>query len=211
MERRNAPLSQLYEERLQLLEVADRAGFWGYHKAEHHFIDLDAAPSSNLFLAAASQRTSNIRFGPLVYLLPFYHPLRLIEEVCALDHLCGGRLEIGVGKGISPPEHRLWGLDPERARSQFEEGFRILREGLASERIDFVGEHYQFHDTPSPMVPHEGRVPAFWYPGNVAYAGRYRLNTVASGPVSSLAQASKDYRRAVDAADENWNHTVEHP
>ena len=90
MERRAGTVGELYEERLTLLERAEALGFWGYHKAEHHFINLDAAPSSNVFLDAASQRTDRIRFGPLVYLLPFYHPLRRAEEICARDQLCGG-------------------------------------------------------------------------------------------------------------------------
>lgn len=95
MERRDEPPGVQLENRLQMLEFADAAGYWCYHKAEHHFTVLDIAPSSNVFLAAASQRTSNIRFGPMVYLLPFYDPLRLVEEICVLDHLSGGRLEIG--------------------------------------------------------------------------------------------------------------------
>src|ERR1044071_8995154 len=92
IDRGKAPLYQLYEERLQLLEAADAAGFFGYHLAEHHDSPLGMAPSPALFLTAAAQRTRRIRLGPLVYLLPLYHPLRLIEEVCMLDHLSGGRL-----------------------------------------------------------------------------------------------------------------------
>src|SRR5499433_4622483 len=97
MDRGKAPLHQLYEERLQLLEAADTAGFFGYHLAEHHDTPLGMAPSPALFLTAAAQRTRRIRLGPLVYLLPLYHPLRLIEEVAMLDQLSGGRLELGSG------------------------------------------------------------------------------------------------------------------
>ena len=78
IDRGKAPLYQLYEERLQLLEAADAAGFFGYHLAEHHASPLSMAPSPALFLTAAAQRTQRIRLGPLVYLLPLYHPLRLI-------------------------------------------------------------------------------------------------------------------------------------
>ena len=62
-------------------------------------------------LAALAQRTTKLRFGPLVYLLPFYHPLRLIEEVCMLDQMSGGRLELGVGRGVSPFETANYALD----------------------------------------------------------------------------------------------------
>ena len=80
IDRSTAPLHQLYEERLQLLAAADQGGFFCYHLAEHHATPLGMAPSPALFLAAATQRTKRIRLGPLVYLLPLYDPLRLIED-----------------------------------------------------------------------------------------------------------------------------------
>src|SRR5438132_2929835 len=109
IDRRDAPLADLYEERLQLLEAADAAGFFCYHLAEHHATPLGMAPSPGMFLAAAAQRTRRIRLGPLVYLLPLYEPLRLLEEICMLDHLSRGRLEIGVGRGVSPYEVSYFG------------------------------------------------------------------------------------------------------
>src|SRR5438128_472004 len=79
IDRRDAPAAQIYEERLQLLEAADRAGFYGFHLAEHHATPLSLAPSPAIFLAAAGQRTRRIRLGALVFMLPAYHPLRLAE------------------------------------------------------------------------------------------------------------------------------------
>jgi alkanesulfonate monooxygenase SsuD/methylene tetrahydromethanopterin reductase-like flavin-dependent oxidoreductase (luciferase family) len=117
IDRGTQPLSQLYEERLQLLAAADEAGFFCYHLAEHHATPLGMAPSPALFLTAATQRTRRIRLGPLVYLLPLYDPLRLIEEVAMLDQLSGGRLELGVGRGVSPYELRNFGVDPENSRA----------------------------------------------------------------------------------------------
>jgi alkanesulfonate monooxygenase SsuD/methylene tetrahydromethanopterin reductase-like flavin-dependent oxidoreductase (luciferase family) len=102
IDRGTAPLTQLYEDRLQLLEAADSAGLFCYHLAEHHATPLGMAPSPALFLTAARQRIQRIRLGPLVYLLPLYDPLRLIEEVSMLDQLSGGRLELGIGRGVSP-------------------------------------------------------------------------------------------------------------
>src|SRR5437016_12977750 len=102
VDRGEAPLHQLYEERLQLLEAADAAGFFCYHLAEHHATPLGMAPSPGMFLAAAAQRTRRIRLGPLVYLLPLYEPRRLLEEICMLDPLSRGRLDVGVGRGVPP-------------------------------------------------------------------------------------------------------------
>ena len=91
------PASDIYEERLQMLEYADKHGYYCYHLAEHHITPLSVAPSPTVFLSAACQRTKNIRLGSLVYLLPFYNPLRLLHEICMLDNLSKGRLDIGEG------------------------------------------------------------------------------------------------------------------
>jgi alkanesulfonate monooxygenase SsuD/methylene tetrahydromethanopterin reductase-like flavin-dependent oxidoreductase (luciferase family) len=110
------PLGQLYADRLRLAEAYDRGGFHAYHLAEHHGTPLGCAPSPSIFLAALAQRTQRLRFGPMVFLLPFYHPLRLIEEVCMLDQLSGGRLELGIGRGVSPFESKNYALDSARPR-----------------------------------------------------------------------------------------------
>ena len=142
IDRDKAPLHQLYEERLQLLEVADTAGFFCYHLAEHHATPLGMAPSPALFLTAAAQRTRHIRLGPLVYLLPLYNPLRLIEEVCMLDQLTDGRLELGVGRGVSPYELGYFGVDVDGTRAIFDETLAVLVAGMTNERLTFEGNIY---------------------------------------------------------------------
>ena len=98
-------LGQQYADRLALIEAYDRSGmFHAYHVAEHHSTPLGIAPSPGMFLAAVAQRTQRLRFGPMVYTLGLYHPLRLFEEICMLDQMSGGRLELGIGRGISPIE-----------------------------------------------------------------------------------------------------------
>ena len=110
------PLDRFYADRLRLVEAYDRAGFYGYHVAEHHATPLGVAPSPGVWLAAVAQRTKRLRFGPLVYLLPLYHPLKLLEEICMLDQMSGGRMLLGVGRGISPIELRYYGIDPDARR-----------------------------------------------------------------------------------------------
>jgi alkanesulfonate monooxygenase SsuD/methylene tetrahydromethanopterin reductase-like flavin-dependent oxidoreductase (luciferase family) len=111
------------------------------------------APSPALFLSAATQRTRRIRLGPLVYLLPLYDPLRLIEEVAMLDQLSGGRLELGVGRDVSPYELRNFGVDPENSRAMFDEALAVLLAGLTRERLSFAGAHYQYPDVPIELHP----------------------------------------------------------
>ena len=80
MDRGTVPLGEQYENRLKLIEAYDRAGICTYHLAEHHATPLGMAPSPSVFLAAVAQRTRTLRFGPLVYTLPLYHPLRVRKK-----------------------------------------------------------------------------------------------------------------------------------
>ena len=153
IDRNTGTTAQLYEERLQLIEAADRAGFFGYHVAEHHGTPLGMAPSPAVFLAAVAQRTSRIRFGPLAFLLPLYNPLRLIEEICMLDHLSGGRIELGISRGVSPYELACFGVDPAASREIFDEALDVLRAGMTQPVLNHHGAHYQFDAVPMAIQP----------------------------------------------------------
>ena len=195
MERQhNIPLDQQFRERLDLVALADRLGFWGYHLAEHHFTPLSVAPSQGAFLAAAAQRTAAIQLIPTVYCLPFYHPLRLLEEVAMLDNICDGRLQVGVGRGISKLEHQLWGRDIADSGAHFAEAFDVLVEGLTHDRLTFQGQHYAFHDVPMTLHPKQQPYPPFWYPGNLEYAARRNLNYLGGGPLNHLPAQAARYR-----------------
>ena len=135
-------LTETYEQRLRMLELAEEGGIWGYHMAEHHGTPLAVAPSPNLFLAAAAQRTQRMRLGPMVQLLPLYNPLRNIEEACFLDNLTGGRLELGVGRGVSPEELEIYGLTSDEARGRYQECFDILMQGLTQPSVNYEGTYY---------------------------------------------------------------------
>jgi alkanesulfonate monooxygenase SsuD/methylene tetrahydromethanopterin reductase-like flavin-dependent oxidoreductase (luciferase family) len=203
IDRGTQPLNRLYEERLQLLEAADEAGFFCYHLAEHHATPLGMAPSPALFLTAATQRTRHIRLGPLVYLLPLYDPLRLIEEVAMLDQLSGGRLELGVGRGVSPYELRNFGVDPADSRAIFDEALSVLLAGLASPRLSFTGAYYRYDDVPIELQPLQQPYPPLWYPTHTAtsveFAGRHGFNFVGLGAAAAMRELADAYRRAWDA------------
>ena len=113
------PIGELYANRLRMVEAYDEAGFYAYHLAEHHATTLGMAPSPGIFLSAVAQRTTRLRLGPMVYVLPLHEPLRLIEEICMLDQLSGGRLELGIGRGFSPFELAYFGVGHLEARPMF--------------------------------------------------------------------------------------------
>jgi alkanesulfonate monooxygenase SsuD/methylene tetrahydromethanopterin reductase-like flavin-dependent oxidoreductase (luciferase family) len=192
-----APLRQFYEDRLKLAEVYDRLGFYCYQIAEHHATPLGMAPSPSVFLSALAQRTKRINFGPLVYTLPLYHPIRLIEEICMLDQMSGGRFQFGVGKGISPIEVAYYGLDPGKLGKMFVEAFDVLMQGLQSRVLDFEGEFYRFKDVPMELAPLQKPHPPLWYgvgtPENTERPARGGMNIVTNMTASTARKLVQHY------------------
>jgi alkanesulfonate monooxygenase SsuD/methylene tetrahydromethanopterin reductase-like flavin-dependent oxidoreductase (luciferase family) len=163
LDRGPLPLKDFYRERLDLVEAYDRAGFYAYHLAEHHGTPIGMAPSPSVFLAAVAQRTRRLRFGPLVYALPLHHPLRLIEEICMLDQMSGGRLEIGFGRGASSKEVAFYGRNPEERERIYIEALEIVLQGLSEKRLDFRGEFFTFDNVPIELEPLQKPHPPVWY------------------------------------------------
>jgi len=172
---------ETYEERLRMLELADRAGFYCYHLAEHHATELSSVPSPNLFLAAVAQRTQRLRLGPLSYILPLYDPVRLMEEICMLDQLSGGRLELGLSRGSSG-EH-IDG-DPDKARAVFNEALEVILMGLSTGEIDYHGQHFAFDHVISRLRPVQRPYPPLWYPtsnaDSIAWVAAQGISTACS-------------------------------
>jgi alkanesulfonate monooxygenase SsuD/methylene tetrahydromethanopterin reductase-like flavin-dependent oxidoreductase (luciferase family) len=154
-------LGETYEERLQALELADRLGYYCYHLAEHHSTELSTVPSPNLFLSAVAQRTKRLRLGPLSYILPIYDPLRLLEEICMLDQLSGGRLEVGLSRGSTG---ELIDNDPDKARAMFNEVLDVILMGLASGQLDYHGRYFDYDGAFTRLRPVQRPYPPLWYP-----------------------------------------------
>ena len=188
-------LEQIYRERLRLLEQYDAAGFHAYHLAEHHTPAVHSlAPSQNVFLAAASQRTQRLRLAPCIYVLPLHHPLRLIEEICMLDHLSAGRLDVGVGRG-GVLEAYFWGSDAdvEGNQQRYVETLDILKQGLSHDELTYQGTFYTFDTLPMRLRPQQQPYPPMWYMRNVETAAMDGMNTVIVGSLDSFEMNVKRY------------------
>jgi len=192
------PLAEHLEARLQLAEAYDAHGFHCYHIAEHHGTPLGLAPSPGILFAAMSQRTSRLRFGPLVYLLPIYHPLRLVEEVAMLDALSNGRFQLGVGRGVSPIELGFYGLDMAEQRGRFDEALAVLIAGLSSEVLDFQGRYHAFEAVPMALRPVQRPHPPLWYgagsPESIRWCAQNGINMVTLALGERVRQATDLYR-----------------
>ena len=193
----DTPLSEIYELRLKQLEAFDQSGFYAYHLAEHHTPAVHSlAPSQNVFLAAASQRTRNLKLAPCVYVLPLHHPIRLVEEISMLDHLSNGRLEIGVGRG-GVMEAFFWGQDSDSDTNykRYLETLDVMKQGLESEFLSNDGEHYQFDNLPMRLAPIQKPYPPLWYMRNAETAAIEGMNTIVVGTLNSLHRETTRYQR----------------
>jgi len=190
------PLSEIYELRLKQLEAFDQSGFYAYHLAEHHTPAVHSlAPSQNVFLAAASQRTRDLKLAPCVYVLPLHHPIRLVEEISMLDHLSNGRLEIGVGRG-GVMEAFFWGQDSDSDTNyrRYLETLDVVKLGLGSEFLSYEGEHYQFDNLPMRLSPIQKPYPPLWYMRNAETAALEGMNTIVVGTLESLHRETTRYK-----------------
>jgi alkanesulfonate monooxygenase SsuD/methylene tetrahydromethanopterin reductase-like flavin-dependent oxidoreductase (luciferase family) len=198
LDRYPAPLADYYEDRLTIAEAYDRAGFYAYHLAEHHSTPLGMAPSPSVFLSAIAQRTRRLRFGPLVWAMPLHHPLRLIEEICMVDQLSGGRLEIGFGRGSVPIEIEYYGANPDEAQEIYSEAVELVIKGLTSKVLDFQGKRFNFRNVPMEIAPLQQPHPPIWYgvhmPDSAERAARRNLNVVSLDPVKETRASIDRYR-----------------
>jgi alkanesulfonate monooxygenase SsuD/methylene tetrahydromethanopterin reductase-like flavin-dependent oxidoreductase (luciferase family) len=156
-------LADYYEARLKIIEAYDRLGFYSYHVAEHHGTPIGMAPSPSIFLAAIAQRTKRLRFGPMVYALPLYHPLRMVEEIAMLDQMSRGRLDIGFGRGSSPKELSFFGQDAGEAQAIYAEALDLIIQGLTKPVLDFRGKHFTVDSFPIQIEPLQRPYPPIWY------------------------------------------------
>src|SRR6266566_9527304 len=118
---------KLYQDALTQLETADRCGYDHAWVVEHHFLEeYSHSPSPESFLAAASQRTRNIRLGHGIFQLTTNHPARVAERVAVLDLLSNGRCEFGMGESASITELTPFGRDMETKKEVFEEAVRAI-------------------------------------------------------------------------------------
>jgi alkanesulfonate monooxygenase SsuD/methylene tetrahydromethanopterin reductase-like flavin-dependent oxidoreductase (luciferase family) len=198
MDGNDQSLGAFYEDRLRLAEAYDRLGYFALQTAEHHSTPLGMAPSPSVFHAAVAQRTSRLKFGPLVYTLNLYHPLRLADEICMLDHMSGGRLLLGVGRGISPFEVGYFGGKPEDGQAMYVEALAVVLKALSSEVLTHEGRFYNYRDVPIMLHPLQTPHPPLWYGigtvESVPWCAANTVHVVANGTAASVAPIAAAYR-----------------
>lgn len=117
---------EIYRNLLEDAQAAERLGYHGVLLAEHHFTSYCAVPNPLMLAAAIGQRTSRVRIGTAVIVLPLHNPVRVAEDIAQADQLTGGRLEVGLGRGYAPYEFTPLGLRLEESASAMAESLDVL-------------------------------------------------------------------------------------
>ena len=198
MDNDHLPIADYFEERMQLLELYDRNGFHSWHVAEHHATTLGMAPSPNVVLAAAAQRTKRLRFGPMVYALPLYHPMRLAEEIAMIDQMSRGRLDIGFGRGSSPVEICYFGVDPATTEDIYRRDLPRILDALETGvmKAPELGEDYS--NAQLRVLPYQKPYPTVWYgvhtTSSAERAARNGWATINLDPLADVVECNKVFR-----------------
>ena len=140
---RAASDGSVYQNELRLADLAEPLGFDSIWSVEHHFTDYTMVPDVVQFLTYMAGRTRKIQLGSMVVVLPWHDPIRVAEQVAMLDNLSGGRMILGLGRGLGRVEFEGFRVDMGESRGRFTEGARMILSGLEKGYCEFDGEHVQ--------------------------------------------------------------------
>ena len=206
IEASDQPNHEIFEHKLRLVEAADKGGLFGWHIAEHQGTPLSIDGSPTLMLSAAIQRTTRIRMGALTFCLPWYNPLRIYNEICMLDQMSLGRIELGVGRGVSPYEAAYYGMtNVDEARERYRESLDIFMTACNSDVLDFEGKYFSYTDLELYNHPYQRPYPPLWFPSSshesIDFTASHGYNTVIN------TSAPPELRELYEHYRETW---VEH-
>src|ERR1051326_728918 len=179
MQRPGVPFFYLFEDHLAEIIHAEDLGFEEVWFAEHHYANDAIVPTPNLLVAALAQRTSRLRLGNMINVLPLHHPAQLAAELAVLDHLTHGRLNVGVGKGSRRAEWQRAGLTPEQVNERFYEALEVIQGLWTSEPFSYHGKHYHLEEVrlrPGVLQqPHPPLFTAVAHKASVIWAAQHDL------------------------------------
>jgi len=186
--------AEVYRHKLQLAAAADRAGFHAYLIAEHQGTPLSIDGSPSVMLSAMFQRTQRLRAGALTFCLPWYDPYRLYNEICMLDQMSGGRLELGVGRGVSPIESKIFGLQSlDESRQKYRDTLETFFSFALNDAVRYRGEEVELYNKPL-----QKPWPPLWFPSSnresIEFTARHGYHTAFLGKLADCKPLFDRYR-----------------
>jgi alkanesulfonate monooxygenase SsuD/methylene tetrahydromethanopterin reductase-like flavin-dependent oxidoreductase (luciferase family) len=181
---RGTPIAGIYDNAIEQVKAAERAGFHASWFAEHHFSNYCACPSPLMMVARLAGETKAIKLGTAVVVTPLYNPARLLAEIGMVEALTHGRLLLGVGSGYQPYEFERFGEDLAHSAEQLVEFMQMLELAFTRETFSYAGKHYRLPETHIATRPHGGLKLDIWTAGEnpalVQFAARQGYITMLS-------------------------------
>jgi len=153
---------KLYQDLLEDCALGARLGYDAAWLLEHHFSDYYPTPSPLLLMAHIAAKFPDLSLGTSVLVLPWYHPLRLAEEISMLNSLTRGTLHLGIGRGTAKMEYDAYCVDMNEGRARFSEVFRIVEQGLTGKEFTHRGKFWDI-ERPIRLRPEPIQKPVKFY------------------------------------------------
>ena len=172
----SAVAADVYDQHLYEVQIAEELGYESYYTIEHQNSHVGQLTAPSVYLTAVAQRTTAMRFGVMIYQLPFYNPVRLAEEAAMLDHLSHGRLEFGTGIGVAEHEFMRWNLPFQDRQKMSTEALEIIVKAWTQDEVTYDGDYWKFDEALPVPKPYQQPHPPIWVgahsPASLEFAAR---------------------------------------
>ena len=201
---RALPHAEIYARGLEVAQAAEDMGYDGVWLAEHHFSNYGYLSQPLIMATHLAAKTSRIRIGTAVVVLPLHNPLMVAEQASTIDLLSEGRFDLGLGRGYQQYEFQRLGLDLKDSRGRWEEAIEIVTRAFTEESFSFQGEYFNFPETTVLPKPYQKPHPPIWVvgqsPESIDGAVRRGFNVVTGGaafPIGRIEQRREQFDEAV--------------
>jgi luciferase family oxidoreductase group 1 len=196
---------EIYARGIEIAQAAEDLGFRNIWLAEHHFSTYGYLSRPAQLAAYIAAKTTRLRVGTAVIVVPLHHPLVVAEEIATLDLLSGGRLDVGLGRGYQHYEFERFGLELEAGRARWEEAIDIILNALGGQPFRYEGKFFKIPETSVFPQPVQQPRPPVWItaqsPESLEGAVRRGFNVLTGGfgvSIERLAEFRRLFDRVVD-------------
>ena len=198
--------SQIYTDYVDYICEAEALGFHSVFLVEHHFTGFGQISATLNFLTYLAAKTTTLRLGTAVLVLPWHNPALLAEQAATLDLLSNGRFDFGIGKGYRWGEFHGFCIDMAEAEERYHETVQFLRKAWTSDgRFSHHGKYWNYDDVVIEPAPVQKPHPPLWVgaqsPNSIRYAAENGFNLLLGqgGGPETVAEGISIYRRAIEA------------
>lgn len=198
------PSQEMYARGIEIAQAAETLGFRNVWLAEHHFSTYGYLSRPAQLAAYIAAKTTRLRVGTAVIVVPLHHPLVIAEEIATLDLLSGGRLDVGLGRGYQPYEFERFGLDLASGRARWDESIDIILKAFGGQPFSYEGKFFKIPETSVFPQPVQQPRPPIWItaqsPESMEAAVRRGFNVLTGGfgvPIERLAEFRRLFDRVV--------------